>query len=351
MKSIIAITACLIMVAASPAWAGEDEDPLWQAYLRSSPRSANLLAEATAKLVALQAKAVEGAVDPAKDADIAWLLRNRTPATLAVERALREVESDAYYGLLLHVAVRLGHKRLLGKLPQLLDDCESKGRTLITLRAMALNPDAASAEALERFLAASDADTPEQIVVAAAIGLGATRREAYVPALRHGSRLVKTPDARLSVARALHACGDRAAAAEITRVIADANAPEELRLQAVEFAATGRVSSAVPMLGEVAREADTERVRDKAFEAILSITGYGAPPVDQILAKGPDEDIPDGDEHDEGDEELVPSPLEEWNNSRGEARERLVADVLQWWEVQQDAAALPEQGSRPLPAR
>jgi len=327
---VLLSAACLIVSTLVGPWAAGAEDPLWHAYASGPESRATVLRQCSERLERLRvrAAALGPRTDWSADEDVRWLLGHRIPAVLVIERELDGDPEDGYLTALVWTAQRLGHRRLLSKLPQTLWMADGAAARLALLDVLGRVGTAGAVSALEEFLETATVLTDEQLICAAAAGLGRTRDERHLSLLRSSERLVRTPLAELQFAAARWQCGDQAMEARLLAVLrAPGAGPAEMQF-VLTFLAENPMEDALPDLARLATEAQDEGVMRLALKALVETTGYNRPPDKTLIEPWPGDDMePAAAEEAQEADPLLADPTE----MTQQEREELVEQILQHW--------------------
>jgi HEAT repeat protein len=335
----VAVAGALLVLWAAPLARAADQGALWRAYAAGPPARRQLLEQCRQRLDRIKAKArQEAPPDWATDEDVRWLLAHRIPAVLAVEEQLqREEVPDGYLVALVDIARLLGHRRLLSRMPRLLQSAETTRARRKVLKALGDLGTPEAVVTLREFLKAAGPTTPDELIGEAARGLGLARDGAHLPLLGAAARQVQSPMAKARVTVGLHRCGAPAALAELLEMLRSSETPKPVRLFVLQFLEEERVPEAVPLLAEMATgEADAE-VTVAALRALMSTTGYRDPPAAHLIKPWDEgQEGPTGPGEDESARRLA-------EMSPGE-RDELVEKVLRRWRRRLSQASLADRG-------
>lgn len=327
-KACYVLIVVLCGVGVHRAGAAENSDLLWRVYTRGAEEKREILRQAYRHLLNLREAAEEGT--PASEwtagEDARWLLEHRIPARLAVERELREPPAGRYLEVLVHMAEALGVRSLTRRLPELLSHAATDATRNRILLALGRAGDEKSLAALEKFLEGAGRFTPEQLICTAARGLGLSRREEYLPLLRHVSRHVESPEGQVRLAVARYFCGEEKMIEPLQGVLRKRQGSANVQRTVLRFFNRVRHTDSVELLADYAMDVEDDRLGALALDALRATTTYGSPPA------GPsDPDTPTGPP--EATTFRAPasgkSPAEMGKSGRREK----VRKVLQWWET------------------
>ena len=357
MSSMKAVAALLVVavLAAQASWAGNERAR--QIWLRRSPGNREAFEEAQLRLDSL--RRAEWPADPQQvmnDEDLRWLLANRVPSYMLLDRVLAEQPTGRRLRAALRVTAGLGHRSLGQYLPELLRRAGPGEERLAVIKCMAALRDAHSLRALHQLLSNTRRvreGFEEECVAAAARGLGLSGDPQYLRVLTRVSHMVRSAQARLEFAKARYRCGDEKAMAMISHMLKSGDLTVEVKLEVVEFLTIRLNPDAVELLAELAITADDEQLSVRATSALLNVTAYGLP------VPGSDPDLVDV----EGSEALVRVKQEEGEPELGagleedepagprallgpdieklsvEERTKLAKEVVAWWDEKGEALA------------
>ncbi|NLW50483.1 MAG: hypothetical protein GXY85_06520 [Candidatus Brocadiaceae bacterium] len=311
--AMVALLACLVPVRAGEA---PEPDILWSSYARGTAPRRALLEESVRRVGRIRTDAESGAAWQTGE-DVRWLLGHRLVAVLVVEQELEKGPSGTYAGALATLALRLGHRRLLQRLPGLLKAARTDADRLQALRVLSDLRTPEAIRALQGYLQAEHAAPVEALICEAARGLGLGRDPAHLPVLEAAGRLVTSPAGRTQLAMARYRCGDPAACAELVAATGDESLDMDLRA-AVPGVLAERPSPQV--LTDLAAMAVSDRpqIADAAFQALLEalVPSDAQAPASQDPPEPAEagEDVPGGD-----------GP---WHEVTAEEKARIVGELL-----------------------
>ncbi len=330
---IVFAGALLVVVVICPLAAQGAEEYLWRAYTQGPKKKQDLLREANRRLKNLRLKASrheEQELRWANDPDTRWLLTNRIPAMLILERELTAKPSGSYTAVLARLTALLGSHRLAQHLPELLPKAGTNDARLAVLKAMASLRGAGYETALAGFLRECNEHTPEDLICEAAEGLGRTGDKKHLLLLERNALLVRSELGKLKLAAARYLCGQERVVQTIAEALVRDKADPTLHRYAVEFFSRNPVPQAVPVMGRFAQECADEQLAMRAIDALIRMTGFGVPSTKRWAELS---------EEQEAEEKTEPAaalpPPKDGEKPKGltrEERQRLVQIVLKWWD-------------------
>jgi hypothetical protein len=315
--------------------AQEAEDPLWYVYSSGSPEKRALTAECQKRLAALRgdAEARNGAVAWTTDPNVRWLLEHRTPTALVIERHMAGDVSGPYLVVLTGLAERLGHIQVTRKLPSLLAKARSEADCLVVLRALSNVRTPEAVQALSAFLQGAKPKTPEALVCEAARGLGETRDEQHLAALRACDALVSSPLGKACLATALLRCGDQTALPRLLAPLREPDPDAAVCTYVLGVLAEYRGTEVVGELARFAVESVDPDLAEAGFHALQRATGAMDPmaSASREPEEGPgQQDGPPAPE--EGGQEDA-DELPDWGAASRTERQAAADMLLQQWRV------------------
>jgi len=320
------------------------EDRLWRAYTEGPPEKRAVLSECVTRMESIRHKALLAVqpLDWSSDPDVQWLISHRTPARLVVQKELQRQPGGFYLDAVLVLTPALDNGQLQKCLPALLWAAKDDRSRLQLLTTMAEVRGADSLAALKQFLAKANKKTPEELICAAARGLGLTHKTEYLPVLTRVLALVQSDVARLRIDAARYQCGEQEIALGILQLLEKKNPDPALRLAALNFFLENPLPDAVPVLGDVAVESAEPQEAELALRALLNCTGFGPPPAPEL---GQPTAEPTGEEAVPAEEsefdQLLRLSEHGFSELTNEDRRKLVNGVLNWWAEHPDRTPQP----------
>jgi hypothetical protein len=317
---------CLSPVLAAPA----DEDPLWLAYTMGTPEHARELNECVNHLEQVSMTAAKKGPDAdwALDPDVQFLLVHRTPAALAIGKALDKGQPDPYLAALVWTAARMGHRELMGKLPGTLARAQSDAGRLAIIRVLACLGTPQAVKSLETYLAGTTEKSPEPLICAACEGLGRTGQPQRLPQIQKAQRLVHSPLGLLRTAAARQECGDTTAQKELLAALSDEKAPPGAAAFVLGFLVDHPVEASSPELADLAVRQQDPELAALALRALTAATGFDRriepaltwPPGQEEVKEKADPKNDTGDLR-----------LEDFSQMTQQQRKELTDKILDWW--------------------
>jgi len=338
------MAVCLILQALAVSSAFAAEDPLLLSYSASSEQHVALLKECAQRLDLVKATATKSGpgVDWSADENVRWLLANRMPAFLRIERELDADQPGPYLAALVWISARLGQSELVAKLPGTLAKADTDEARLVIIQVLADVRSPAAIQSLEKFLKGATAKTPEALVVAACEGLGHTRDAAHLALIVRSAQFVHSPAGRVHMAAARQECGDPIAADQLLDVLRDGNSAPELRAFVLVFLADHPLPSASPVVADAAVNEQDESLAQLGLDVLMKLTGYDMtltePPAKAAApSPGADAKTPAGPK------------LEDFAKLSKEDRTKLTTEVLDWWHAHPQGVVKPGAAKTPPP--
>jgi hypothetical protein len=279
---------------------------------------------------------------------VRWLLNHRTPTGLVLARQLDEDPSGPYLAVLTGLAERLGYLEATRKLPSLLGKARNDADRLVVLHTLANVRTAEAVQTLLVFLRTAKKGTPEALICEAARGLGETRDERNVPALRVCLPFVSTPLGKAQLATALLQCGDETALAGLLAPLREPEPDDALCRYVLGVLPDFRSTEALGELAKFAIEADDPALAEAGYVALQRATGAMDPMASATHEPEEGQGQPAGPPvaGTEGQENEA-KPLD-WGGASRDERQDVVQSLLEQWRARGTPRA-PESLTSQMP--
>jgi hypothetical protein len=324
------LAICVILVVSAANRVRASDSVLWRAYAHGTEKKWAELRACFRRLAELhnRAKARTEEIDWGKQDEFRWLLKHRTPASLAVERELSNNPEAPYLEVLLRLASRLGKRRFSHMLPDLLEEVDMTRSKHLILQTMSKSGDRECQTALKDFLDGAGRFTPEHLLLEAVKGLSSTGDERYLPLFERIGQRLESPMARARLAFAMYRCGSIEAKQNIIRLLQEDGTDRKARLWAVGCVGREPFDEAVSALVSLATR-PPGRLSDAALRSLFRIRFTVSSPTKNVIQLAGEEPAQEGPRGNTQDREAMPT------QSLGELgvadRKRLAHQAVQAW--------------------
>ncbi len=283
---------------------------------------------------------------PYAQPQIQWFLKNPVPAYLALDEVLAEKPVGDRRRVALLLTELIDWPNLGQHLPPLLDASKSDAERLEVIRCMASLHDPESLKVLEDLVRKREPETNEKLLAGALRGLGLSRRPQYRDLILAVEKGMKQTGPQFEAAKAAFRSGDDSAIDRVGAVLADQQAADGVKADAIRFLVQEFDDRALQLLAAFVRSEPDSELGLQALRGMIAATRFGQVVENRVVDFRPEPLPAEG-----GDSTPAPRPapapeLSETNATApssgpmgevaelsSEERLELVGRVLQWWQT------------------